>query len=87
MEFENDGNEKRIEIWNMGILELGKLGIRNCGNWELWKSVIVEIGNMEIINFWNETKMLSSLLQVLPTWPLCREREREREMNTVGNCL
>ena len=65
-----------IEIWNMGNLELGKLGIRNCGNWELWKSVIVEIGNMEIINFWNETKMLSSLLQVLPTWPLCRERER-----------
>ena len=35
----------------------------------MWK--IVDI-------FWNKAKMLSSLLQVLPTWPLCRERDRER---------
>ena len=30
---------------------------------------------MEISKLWNKTKMLASLLQVLPTWPLCRERD------------
>ena len=57
-------------------MELRKLRIKeigNCGNRKLWKSGIVEIGSYG--NFWNKTKMLSSLLQVLPTWPLCRERD------------
>ena len=65
-------------------MDNGKLGILKIGiaeTWNLLKLGFVAIGIVEIgfEVFWNETKMLSSLLQVLPTWPLCRERERERD--------
>ena len=55
----------------------------------MWKS-----GIMESRTFWKENKMLSNLLQVLPKWPLCRERERSEyiwqlfiEMMVIHSCM
>ena len=64
MEIGNFGNR---ELWKLVIVEIGKCKkqeiVKNWkGNRKLWKS-----GIMEISKLWNKTKMLASLLQVLPT--------------------
>ena len=77
-------------MWNLKIVE-----IKIYRNWDLWKSRIKEIGNCGNRELWKLGLWKLEFFGMRPKcYPVCYKfylhghcAERERVMNTVGNCL